>query len=1230
MRLRSFPWLRMVTLLVWLGVFGLTTVQAAQAQSRDIRFDPLTIEDGLSQNTVHAIWQDTQGFLWFGTEDGLNLYDGYTFTIYKHDPDNPATLSNSSVRAFFEDRQGRFWVGTAQGLNRFERQQDTFTHYLDAPTDPNSLSGQTVTAIAQTADGQVWVATSEGGLNRLNADGVNFTHLRHDPHRSDSLASDTVTALAADELGGLWVGTADGLDYYDPQGDQFIHYKYNPQNSGSLSDNQILSLFIDHQKTLWVGTEEGGLNRLNVPEQNFTRFTHQAADPRTLAGNDVRTIYEDKRGRLWVGGRSGLHLYDRSQNSFSRLQHNPENAHSISNDSILSMLEDRSGIVWVGTQSGGLSKYNQTNDRFLLYQHQPGNPNSLSNNVVNAIWEDHTGAVWIGTTDGGLNRLNRADQTFKKYVNDPLNFNSLGSNDVRAVYEDHNQVLWAGTNGGGLNRFDPTSEQFKRYWFDPTLPNSLSDSRVTALLEDSARNFWVGTRDGGLNLMDRATGSFRWFQADPNNPSSLSGNYIRALYEDHFGSLWVGTNSGITVMDIHTYGLQRYLNNPQNIDSLNDDHVLSFYESSDGAMWIGTLLGGLNRFDHASQTFKHYDEKKGLPNDTIYAILPGKDGSLWLSTNKGISHFDPDSETFRNYDMRDGLQSNEFSPGAAFENSAGWVYLGGVQGFNLFDPTTLQDNQAPPPVVITAFKKFNQTVRTNLTDGEEITLSYQDNFISFDFAALDYNTPSENEYAYRLDGFDKDWVSAGTRRNAIYTNLKGGNYVFRVKGANKYGIWNQTGTSVRIRVIPPIWEEWWFIGLIVLGISGSGVGIFWLRIKQVQRQQRRLEVQVSERTAEIVHSAGELERRREVAEGLREILSILNSNLSLKECLDYIIQQAHRLMGVDEVVIFRCGEGGHCVVITSTFTGSFTSQAIQPWISAPLLSGQSFVAQNLAQQRKKNPEMQADLTDFGAVLAVPFMATEIVDGGLVLLYRRPHPFSEEDLQTARSFADHAALAIANARLRSQAEEMAVSAERSRLARELHDAVTQTLFATSLIADVLPRLWERNPQAGREKLEEIRELTRGALAEMRNLLMELRPTALDNIPLPDLLRQLADAFTGRARVPVRLKVDRTLELPSPIKIGFYRIAQEALNNVQKHARASEVEISLFLHNGIVQMIVADNGAGFNPQTIPSGRFGLGIMQERAETIGATYRIETTPGKGTRILLFWEQNNENPNR
>jgi ligand-binding sensor domain-containing protein/signal transduction histidine kinase len=1193
----------------------------AQAQSETIRFDTLSVENGLSQGTVRAILQDSRGFLWLGTDDGLNKYDGYTFTLYKHDAGNQDSIADNMITALYEDRAGDLWIGTGNGLDRMDREAETFEHFQHDPGRFRSLQGTVVSAIMEDQQGSLWIGTTEGGLNMLNREDASFTSYLHTKTDPDSLASDDVRALLADPDGGLWIGTSRGLDYFEPQSGKFRHYRGETADEAPLNNNRILSLFRDRAGNLWVGTEESGLYRINPSSRSSTHFQNRPDNPYSLSSNFIRAIYEDQSGRLWIGGRDGLNLYRSEGDYFNRYQHDPNDSFSLSNDYILSIYVDRSGVLWVGTYGGGLNKYVQNNERFTLYQHRSGVPTSLSNDIIYAIHEDREGIVWVGTMEGGLNRLDKEALTFSAFQNEPDNPDSLSSNDVRAILEDRLGVLWVGTNGGGLNRFDRDTNTFSHFWHNTGDTSSLSDDRVMSLYEDRRGNLWVGTRAGGLDLMDRETGHFTHFIPIPDNSG---GGFVRAITEDHAGNLWVGTNGGIAVMDPNTRRFyQTFQNDPRNPQSLSDNRVLSIQETQDNGVWVGTLLGGLNRFDPNTRTFQHYTQKDGLPGDTVFGILVDRSGYLWLSTNRGLSRFDPRTEAFRNYDRRDGLQSYEFNAGAYFQNSRGRMYFGGIQGFNAFDPTQVKDNPLPPQVVITAFKKFNQIEAKDITGNEKFTLPYQGNFISFEFAALDFSAPEKNQYAYKLEGFDKDWVYAGARRYASYTNLRGGKYVFQVIGSNQDGVWNEKGASVEITVVPPFWESGWFITSAVLIAAGLIFGIYRLRVMQIQSTTRNLEEQVLERTQEI-------ERRREVAEGLRETLTILNSNRSLKESLDAIILQIVRLMDARVVIIFRFEEDDYPTVVATNLHPNFDQsreQTLPPmpdWLVQPLLKGLIFSQPDLVVQRQSDPDLAGSFFGhYSALLAAPLFVSDKVDGGLVLLYSWAREFTEEDFQMVTSFSNHAAMAIANAQLRSQAEESAVSAERSRLARDLHDAVTQTLFATSLIAEVLPKLWERNPEAGKQKVTEIRELTRGALAEMRTLLMELRPTALVDVPLPDLLQQLSEAFIGRARVPVLLDVSKDIILPSNVKIGFYRIAQEALNNIQKHSRATQVEMQMHHQDGLVEMSIQDNGIGFDRHIKLPDHFGLGIMEERAQSIDAQFSLESQPGKGTKITVCWKR-------
>jgi len=1192
----------------------------AQDETSTIRFDRLSAQDGLSQNGVLTIWQDRLGFMWFGTEDGLNKYDGYDFTVYAHNPDDESTISDNLASAIYEDGDGVLWVGTKSGLDRFNRTTETFSHYQNDPDDVHSLGGKWVTAIHEDGEGAFWVGTNEGGLDRFDRAAGIFTHYGHDPDDPTTLADDAVGVITEDRDGTLWVGTDQGLNRFDRTTGTFVRYQHTLGDPHSPGGNEISAVVEDSRGLLWIGTEDGGLNRFDRDSEIFLRYEHDPDDPSSLSHNRVRRVFEDSAGRLWIGTQNGLDLYNAERDRFFHYRHNPSDPYSLSSNPVWSIYEDRTGVLWFGTYGGGLNKYNRTTDQFTLYQHNPDLPNSLSENMVWSITQDRDGAVWIGTFNGGLNRLDRESGTFTVYRHDAEDPDSLGSDDVRALLENSKGVLWVGTNGGGLNRFDHRRETFTHYRHDPDDPNSLSEDRVTTLLEDRSGKLWIGTRTQGLNRFNPSTGTFDRYTHDPDDPFSLSDDRVWALTEDTEGGLWVGTLGGISVLDVRSGRFTRYINDPDDPQSLGTDAIFAFYQDLAGAMWIGTWGGGLDRFDPTTQTFSHYTEKSGLPDNVIYGIEVDSVGCLWMSTNKGLVKFDPRRETFWTYDIRDGLQDNEFNWGAHFTGARGEMFFGGVQGLSAFFPEQVTGNPHVPPVVVTSFSKFNQTVRTDLTPGEHIQLSYRDDFISFEFAALDYTAPDRNRYLYMLEGQDADWVQAGSRRHVDYTNLKGGDYVFRVKGSNNDGVWNEEGATVYITVVPPVWEAWWFRGSVLLLLVGVAIGGYRLRVRSIEERSRELEAQVAERTSEI-------ERRTQELEALYRADDEVLRYLELDQVLQTLVDVAVDILGADKGSILAWDSARDRLVVKAArgfaaeTVAQMTFQVGEGVAGHVAVSGEPIVVEDTHEDTRVARRI-TDPEGIRSLMHVPIKVSGQVFGVFNVNYTRPRAFDDNDVRLFTALAQRAALAIENAQLYAQAQELAVIRERQRLARDLHDAVTQTLFSSSLIAEVLPRLWERDPDLGRQRLEEVRELTRGALAEMRTLLLELRPRALMEASLDDLLRQLAEATTGRARVPVGVTTEGDYALLGPdVKVALYRIAQEALNNVAKHAKASQATVSLCCGPDAVELCIVDDGQGFDSSRVPPDHLGVGIMHERAAAIDAQLTVESEIGEGTRVTVIW---------
>jgi signal transduction histidine kinase/streptogramin lyase len=1041
---------------------------------RPLRFERFSLADGLSQNSALSLLQDSKGYLWIGTQDGLNRYDGYSFTVFKHDPENRDSLSNNSIISLLEDKDGLLWVGTwGGGLNRFDPSSSRFTRFQHDPSQPGSLNGEIVAAICQDGAGRLWVGTIGGGLNLFDPKTETFTHY------TQGLDSSAVSSILPGADGQLWLGTGGyssagaGLYRFDPSSGQ----AKRAIDPGAPGEENIAALQLDASGALWIATggyalPGAGLLRLDPSTGAIERYTHNPNDPSSLANNSLLNLRSDSSGILWIASYGGGldRLDPRNPGAgFAHARNNPFNPESLSSDQTWGLLQDRSGVMWVGTVNGGLNKLNPQVQQFRLFRSDPGDPNSLGFNAVGPLLEDHNGRLWVGTLGGGLALYQPAAGTFIHYTDPTPNANT-----IMALREDARGTLWVGSLNG-LAAFNPTNGQFVRHSHDPANPDSLIDNNVSAIVEDASQRLWVGTLSG-LELFDREHQRFEHMQ--------IAGmGAVVSLLIDREQKLWVGTwGSGLFRLDPASAAgsqiqvLDHFQADPNQPASLSDNSIWSFYQGDDGILWLGTG-GGLNRLDPQTRTFDHYREKDGLANDSALCILGAAPGQLWISTNSGISRFDPAAKTFQTYDLHDGLQSNEFDSGSCLKTGSGELFFGGVNGLSAFNPNDLRLNTTPPPVVLTAFRIFNEAYPVALADGTPIRLSYRQDFISFEFAGLDYFAPKQNQYAYKLEGFDKDWVQAGTRRYASYTNLNGGDYVFRVKAANNDGVWNETGLALPIQVTPPIWFSWWFLGGILLfALTAAAAGVRW-RIETVRDQARRLETQVSERTATL---------------------------------------------------------------------------------------------------RDANEQLQIEM--------------------------------DQRLKAEQILAHKAA-------------EEAVMSERNRLARDLHDAVTQTLFSASLLADVLPELVRQYPAEGEKRLTELRQLTRGALAEMRTLLVELRPSALTDVPLPDLLRQLAEATTGRARLPVQVSVDGEADLPADVRVAFYRITQEALNNAVKYSRAELVSINLRLTPELARLTIIDNGAGFDPAAVPPNHFGLRIMRERAEACGARISIYAEPNEGTQITVSY---------
>ncbi len=886
-------------------LFSLFYAQSAQSSGPATRFEHLSPELGLSRATVYSILQDRQGFLWFASQDGLYRYDGYNFKVFRHNPQDPHSISGNLVQTLVEDSKGRIWIGTRHsGLNRFDAKLERFVRYNHDDTDPNSLSNDGAWAIVEDSQNRLWIGTRGGGLNLFNETTGKFKHFRHDDNDPNSLTHDRVLTLLEDSQGDLWVGTGNGLDRlpnlasYGTNGTKkahFIHYKHQPNNPNSLTDNRIRTLVEDKNGSIWVGTRKG-LNRFDATNTNtnktgqFHQFKHlaitedPAAAAQNLSNNYIRVLFEDSTGTLWVGTNGGgLNRYNAQQQNFTHFTNHEADANSISDNSIWSMHEDNRGIIWIGTYKGGVNKLNSKQNQFNHFKHQPSDPNSLSHSSVYAIVKDRNNDVWLGTSEG-LNHYNHITGAFKRYFHQPLNPHSLGHDLVLSLLEDSEGTLWAGTFEGGLNRYDPDKKHFIRYKSSQTA-NSISGNSISTLFEDATNNLWVGTYGSGLNRYNRQTRQFEHFKNNKDNPHSLSNDTIRAIFEDSKGRLWLGTNDGLNLFDRQTGRFVAYKYHRNDQHSLSNNRVYTIVEDDKGHLWLGTHGGGLNKLNTQTMQFSQFRESDGLSNDIIYGIARDPKGLLWVSTDNGLSRFDPDKISFKNYDFNDGLQGNGFNQRAYFKAKDGEFFFGGSNGFNRFYPQNISDDPHRPTVVLTDFLVANQSVAINpdstndhnasddnasddnannksnpasfklpqsIDSLEHLTLSYQQNLITFEFAALHFVNQMKNQFAYQLLGQDPNWITTDAKnRRATYSNLAPGLYTLRIKASNKDGYWNEEGKTLSIEVLPPWWRSTLAYVLYIVSILASSYSFYHYRTRSLILRAKELERSIEERTATV-------------------------------------------------------------------------------------------------------------------------------------------------------------------------------------------------------------------------------------------------------------------------------------------------------------------------------------------------------------------------------------------
>lgn len=825
------------------------------AQPQQLAFRHLTIDDGLSQNAVFAILQDRQGFMWFGTKDGLNRFDGHDFKIFYNSTFDTTTLSSNHITALMQDARGDLWVGTQNGgLNRMRHARGPFVQYRHDAADTTSLSADAVSCLAGDAAGNLWIGTPTG-LNKLPAAERDRPQPRFVRYGLQGGGSRHIHALFVDRQGTLWIGTAAGLVRHDPGKPEagFAHFAVTAKNPAAPAgplDNAVTAILEDRSGALWLGTTSG-LVRFDRHTGGLVAYPHRYAVHRYGWGR-ITQILEDRSGSFWLATPGELMRFFPSEKKYTYYRHDPLDPGSLSYNGILSLWQDRSQVLWVGTAGQGLNLYDPKAERFATLR-RPQNPASrIAGFSVRAILEDDRGDVWISTDV--LYQWRRASGRLISYETSSDRPDDFGNTGAWSMARDSHGRLWVASSQG-LFRRDLAGGRVRQYAFDPADTSGLREKVVWGVYAGSGASgeVWVASEHFFSRLVDEASGRFRHYRY--RDDAADTEPAFTAIHRAGDGSFYLGTRTGLVRFDPASGRFQTYRSDPANPRSLNNDIIKSICpdpREPEQVLWLGTGGGGLNRLDLASGQVRHFTEMDGLPNNVVYGVLPQGARSLWLSTNKGLSRFDLQTEKFKNYDVSDGLQSNEFNTGAFFKGGRGELFFGGIKGLNYFDPAQVADNPHVPPVVITALKVLNQPRPLPQGPDAALRLGYRENVVSFAFAALEYSAPEKNRYAYKLENFGDDWIESGTGRTATFINLPAGAYVFRVIGSNNDGRWNETGAALRVVVESPPWKRWWAFALYGAALLGLLYGVRRYELNRLQLKNRlRLEHVETEKLREV-------------------------------------------------------------------------------------------------------------------------------------------------------------------------------------------------------------------------------------------------------------------------------------------------------------------------------------------------------------------------------------------
>ncbi len=1183
-----------------------------------MRFQRLSLQEGLSQSYVVCLAQDKQGFLWIGTYDGLNRYDGSSVKVYRNTPGNPNSLPDNSIRTLHVDDDGLLLVGTKNGgLAAYDRSADTFRPYPTAHPYPGGDADEEIRALERDTAGRLWIGGGAGLACLDEASGqARLLELAGPGEKPDR---GPVLSIQATLAGLLLVATPRALYRVDPM-DRTVT-RLLPGLLGTLPDEaRIQGMDIVDASDVWVLTEAHGAFRYSLAGDGQDHF---------LPGTSAWFAQRDSRGQLYVGTNHGLARMLADPDAPGSLRpvlscHSPLDAESLAQDDVMCMLEDAGGMLWFGTYSGGVSKLSPAYQAFSIYRHQPGDFDSLSGNAVSAVLPENDDILWVGTRYHGLNRVDRRTGAVTRFRHDGRDPSSLADDGINCLHRDRRGRLWIGTTDQGLDCYDPAGQGFRHFRHDPADPQSLSQNKIWWISEDEGGILWIGTSSGGLNRFDPETGKAKRYFHDPDNAQSLSHDRVRHITPGQGGILWIGTNAGLDRFDPKTETFSHWEHDPNHPETLSNNRVTPILEEPSGHLWLGTD-NGLNHFDPRTGQCRRVTTRNGLANDGVQGLLRDKAGNLWISTFRGLSRYAPKTGEIRNFTDRDGLSGLEFWMNAYGASPSGELFFGGVNGVTAFVPQRIQPNRHVPPVVVTAMTVLNKpyTRAGNMAQARSVSVSHKDNVIGFTFAALDFADPARNRFSHKLEGFDADWSPPSTSNEATYTNLDPGHYVLRVRAANNDGLWNESGTSLAITVVPPFWGTWWFkLASALAAASLLYAGYRW-RVESMERNRRELEETVRLRTADLQN---EIDERKAAEEALRRSRMSFSAIFQYSPLAVTISEEdSSRMLQVNGAFTQLTGIAAEEAIGRNTLElGFWENPDDRGTLLAELARTDSVINRELA------------FRHVGGRRIIGLCSAAIIEA----FERRCLLMLIADITDRKALESE----LVSARERAETANRAKSDFLANMSHEIRTPMNAILGMADLLAEsnLTPRqkryvdIFQHSGMILLRIINDILDLSKLEAGKLT-----LLPEAFD---LPDALFQTCAVFTPQAEEKgLSLYCDLPPDLPRRAfgdSVRLTQIVANLLANACKFTQEGEIRLSVQVLAAAeanafrLRLACRDTGIGIAPQDVarvcdsffqsPSGRrggtgLGLAIAKRLAVLMDGDIHIESSLGQGTTIAV-----------